>query len=728
MKKALLTTLLFAAALISRADLIWYENFAYTNGPIIVTGTNADGSTNWFRHSGSANPSDAMVKNGRLEVASTGGTVSRQDDVNRKLATVPDSPYTNNPIPVWASFTIDCTNLPTVTNYFALYLFNNTNFWGKVFALPGTLPSTWRLGISATSGSVNKIFPIDLAANIDYQVVVSWDPVTLWSATLWVNPVSESDVSVVSSDAVSAPLRAMAFGFRQASGAGNAFFAITNLSVATTFDEAATTVWSTAPVNPVIAYQPASRTNFLADGVNISTVAAGQSLATLSYQWRKNGVNISNPNGNSNVFNIASAAISDTGNYDVVVSTSFGNSVTSSVAWLWVTNAPIPPTITLQPTNQALYYGENATLYIGASGTSPTYQWFYNDTSIPNATDTSLMVADLEQNNGTLGIYRCDVSNAFGTTRSSNAVITATSPPAVKIGDLRKMVDPVFFLPTNTTALWTITGTVTTHTNVTTSANASFFVQDDTGGINVFVGGSTDIRPQAGDNVSVSGPLGQFSSLLEMNLSSANPAHKVITNSSGNPLPAGMVLPFNFTNSAAFGWASNAVIKYQGLYVTFTNVYFPDGFTPGAVFAGGANYNITNGHGETFVFRVDARVFDIIGQPIPQHAWTVSGPMSFFLGTTAPDRSAGFELEPTSYSEIVTDAPPAVEISATISAGKPTLTWTTQPYMSYSVFIASDINGPWAPLATGLTFNSTAGQFSDANTSAGTRFYQIQSP
>ncbi|HEY5909825.1 MAG TPA: immunoglobulin domain-containing protein [Verrucomicrobiae bacterium] len=727
MKKIWVASLFFVAALSARADLIWYESFAYENGPIIYTGTNTDGTTNWFRHSGSANPSDAIVADHKLQNSATGGTVSRTDDVNRKLATVPDSPYTNSPIVVYASFTANCTNVPTATGYFAHFLFNNTNFSARVFATPGTLPSTWRLGVSAVSGTMNKVFPVDLAANTDYQVVLGWDPVNLFAATLWVDPISEADVSVMTADAVSNPLRAHAFGFRQAGSFGSTFFNITNLAVATTFDEAATSVWSRDPVNPVVAYSPKDQTNVVGDPVMLSAVAAGQSLANLTYQWRKNGANIANSNGNTNVFSIASGAVSDTGSYDLVVTTPGGLSATSAMAFLWVTNPPVPPTITLQPTNKNVYFGQTATFYVAATGYSPSYQWYHNGAAIPGETSPTLVVANVQSDNDTLGTYRCDVSNTFGTTPSAEAVLTGSAPPAATIGYLRTLVDPVFFLPTNTSSLWTVTGIVTTHTNVTTAANSSFYMQDDTGGICVFFGANTDARPEAGDAVTVSGPLGQYGSLLEMNLTSADPAHRVVTNSHNNPLPAGIVLPLSFTNSPAFGGASNAIIRYQGSVVTLTNVYFAaaDGT---AVFASGQNYTITNQEGEAFAFRVDSRVGDIIGKLIPSFAWTVTGPMGYYLGATAPNRSSGFQILPTLYSDIVTEAPPAVTVSASNDQGKPTLTWLAQPYMSYSIYRATSVTGPYVPLATGLTFNSTAGRYTDTSTSPDTRFYKVASP
>ena len=157
MKK--LTALVFCSFLSAasmRADVMWQELFNYTNGPIIVTSTNALPPTNavWIRHSGSASPSDAIVNNNRLENSATGGTDSRQDDVHRNFPAA----YTNNgPIAVYASFIVNCTNLPNAAGtYFAHFYSNSSTFYGRIYALVGTnlcLPNTYRLGISGSSGA-----------------------------------------------------------------------------------------------------------------------------------------------------------------------------------------------------------------------------------------------------------------------------------------------------------------------------------------------------------------------------------------------------------------------------------------------------------------------------------------------------------------------------------------------------------------------------------------------
>src|SRR5580765_4539068 len=204
MKKNLLA--LFAlclCAMSSRGALIWYESFNYADGPIQTVG-----APFWLVQNGSGN--DAFVKNHKLEVSSsnTAGSTSpaRTDDVNRPLV----APYTNSAQVLYASFTINFTNLPLSNGtYFAHFMRNNTTFFARLFALTGNragssnvffpAPNTFRLGVSGSGSgttAVNKIFPVDLATNTDYQVVLAFDPVTLLAASLWVNPLSSSDFSI----------------------------------------------------------------------------------------------------------------------------------------------------------------------------------------------------------------------------------------------------------------------------------------------------------------------------------------------------------------------------------------------------------------------------------------------------------------------------------------------------------------------------------------------------
>src|ERR1051326_2695814 len=92
-------------------------------------------------------------------------------------------------------------------------------------------------------------------------------------------------------------------------------------------------------VPPAISIQPSDQTNavFAGDTVNFTVQATGS--APLSYQWRKNGANISgalNPTALTNVLTLTNVQPADSAGYFVVVTNSAG-SITSSVAQLLVT-------------------------------------------------------------------------------------------------------------------------------------------------------------------------------------------------------------------------------------------------------------------------------------------------------------------------------------------------------------------------------------------------------
>ena len=111
MKKTLLALALTCLAFLSaRADLIWYEGFNYADGSVITNSIITPGVlTNWNRHSGTANPSDAFVKNHKLENSATGGTLSRADDVHRDFFT-----FTNAQTLLYTSFTVNSVCVPHV--------------------------------------------------------------------------------------------------------------------------------------------------------------------------------------------------------------------------------------------------------------------------------------------------------------------------------------------------------------------------------------------------------------------------------------------------------------------------------------------------------------------------------------------------------------------------------------------------------------------------------------
>ncbi len=521
MKKTILKMLLAVSAItapmLARADLIYYEGFQYPNGAII-TNTIIGPSTNslWWRESGGAIPSDMVVLNSNLQIFATSGTVvNRQDDCDRLFSQTNNCVYTNSPQLVYASFTVMCTNLPNGPgSYFASfysgpvyiwnangYFTNNTspaftNFTGlgycgrvQAFTNGTILPNTWRLGVTDNGSAANPAnggFPVDLATNVSYQVVEELDPITLQACSIWVNPINIYNTGASSSDPVYTANDSMgfalttqvnSFAFRQASSFGNASFIVTNLAVASTYAEAATNVWATNALTPIIAYQPASVHNFPGSSFILSVVADGQGLASLNYQWQENSNNISNPAGNSNILPFNSVASNFGTNYfAVIVTTPYGLSVTSAVVVVGISTVPQPPIFTSEPSSLALYNGQNAvfTTTVASPG-NVTFTWYSNNVIITAGVSSSAYSSTLEEDGITAAnaaTFKVAVTNDVFATGivSTNAVLTVKVPPQVSIAYLHSLVSTSTWLPTNVppSIAYQATGLITTYTNLTT--------------------------------------------------------------------------------------------------------------------------------------------------------------------------------------------------------------------------------------------------------------------
>ncbi len=87
-----------------------------------------------------------------------------------------------------------------------------------------------------------------------------------------------------------------------------------------------------------------------------------------------------------------------------------------------------PPIIVAQPANQTVTLGGNAAFSVGATGFAPlSYQWSFNGTNVEGASSTSLTLTNVQTGQG--GVYVVVVTNAYGSLRSSNALLTV-NPPA----------------------------------------------------------------------------------------------------------------------------------------------------------------------------------------------------------------------------------------------------------------------------------------------------------
>jgi hypothetical protein len=173
---------------------------------------------------------------------------------------------------------------------------------------------------------------------------------------------------------------------------------------------------------PAITVQPTNQVGCVGGTITLGVTTS--SSTSLSYQWLKNGANVSGATGSSLVLSPLQA--SSAGSYSVGVSNACG-SVTSTVVTVSVNTAP---TITAQPATWTNCNGVWVTLNVGATGTgSLSYQWFKDGSSLPGATGTSLVIP--APGPGHSGQYWCVVTNGCGATETMHVAVVVVGAPTI---------------------------------------------------------------------------------------------------------------------------------------------------------------------------------------------------------------------------------------------------------------------------------------------------------
>jgi hypothetical protein len=267
------------------------------------------------------------------------------------------------------------------------------------------------------------------------------------------------------------------------------------------------------------------------------------------------------------------------------------------------------------------------------------------------ADGSQYLPADPGSKYGTTGTWRFDMVTVLGTPVGAGPTIT-------NIASLRALVDPQTGGPSDPNTLYTVEGVVTTWTNLATTANIEFFVQDATAGIAVAVKGGGAVNcPPAGARVRVTGPLAGVNGLLELGLAATNLEHNLTVLSTGNPLPSPVALDFTWTDDCS------TIEAYEGSYVVASNVFLS--LDPPAFKTGGDTVTITNDTGGTFALRVDART-DMGGQLKPAGPVTIYGVLG--QNTTTLPATNGYQLMPTRFADLTGAAKaPAVRFTNVLS-------------------------------------------------------------
>lgn len=179
---------------------------------------------------------------------------------------------------------------------------------------------------------------------------------------------------------------------------------------------------------PTTIYINASNTVYLTNTITFSADLTS-ALGLFGYQWFFDGNAIFG--ATNSTYDIPAAAYSNAGLYSVMVSNACGTMTSTNLAVQVRPPASTPPFINGQPPNQVVCSGSPVSLAVLANGTSPlSYQWMFNGTNIPSATQ-SVYTLDVAGTNA--GTYTVLVTNEYGSITSSNAVLTVSDPTVLSI-------------------------------------------------------------------------------------------------------------------------------------------------------------------------------------------------------------------------------------------------------------------------------------------------------
>ncbi|MGD0261571.1 MAG: immunoglobulin domain-containing protein [Verrucomicrobiota bacterium] len=283
----------------------------------------------------------------------------------------------------------------------ATYTCQVSNFLGNVTSAGATLtvyspPAITVQPVSQTIG-ISSNFTVSVTATGNPALAYQWskDSTNLLGATAYSYTVTNA----------------------QTNDAGGYSVVVSNLLGSVTSSVASITLLYYAPS---IVVQPAGQAVLVSSNFTLTVTASGS--APMAYQWRKDGADL--PGQSATSYSVTGAQTNDSGGYTVVV-TNLSGGVTSTVAYVNVGYAPL---IVQQPQPFTNNLGESNAFSVLVFGSEPfLYQWFKDDIAIANATNNLLPLSNLQSNQ--VGYYSVTVTNLYGWTTSSNALLSIPGVP-----------------------------------------------------------------------------------------------------------------------------------------------------------------------------------------------------------------------------------------------------------------------------------------------------------
>lgn len=181
---------------------------------------------------------------------------------------------------------------------------------------------------------------------------------------------------------------------------------------------------ATAPQGtpPAITAQPASRLLGAGGDVTLSVTATG--TEPLRYQWRGRGANL--PDATNAVLQLTALQPEQSGVYKVLVHNAAGSALSDEAVLVVIPR----PGILAHPQPAAVRPGSNALFTVQASSPRPlSYQWRFNDADLPEATNATLLLTNVQYGQG--GPYSVLISDGLNSTSSLPALLTILIDPLI---------------------------------------------------------------------------------------------------------------------------------------------------------------------------------------------------------------------------------------------------------------------------------------------------------
>lgn len=310
----------------------------------------------------------------------------------------------------------------------------------------GTFSTTSDIAVNATTGTVNLSVPAG-TYSIDYTIPPTGgcDAVTVTTSiavrqmpAITTQPVAGAVCTGNNiSFSVAATGTSVGYQWRKngidISGATAATYTISNAALTDAGNysvnvsnacgaEVSRSVLLSTAQSIAISTQPVAQTLCAGGTASFSVVATGSKL---TYQWRKNNVNIAGATGNT--YAISNVAATDAGSYDVVLSGDCASKTSNAVAL----TVNVPVSITTQPTAQAACLGAAANLAVNAAGTNLSYQWRKGGSNIAGATSRTYTIAAVTSADA--GNYDVVITNPCNTVISSVAAVSISPAPSTPV-------------------------------------------------------------------------------------------------------------------------------------------------------------------------------------------------------------------------------------------------------------------------------------------------------